>query len=423
MSAPENRAQLVAEIMTNLASGQPGGITALQLQAVLEDVVNSVYNLVDTNASISVSYTGTPVLPLAIVVSPQSIYLPMSPGTGSPATYIQGPDASFQIGFDYQEASGGTMAPSNSLTSISFNDAILASIINISGANNLTSVSFPALLHACGIHLSNLPALTNASFPVLRSETSNPLAWSGSGDLQIFNCNALATISFPSLVSIFGASANGGLALTGLNSLTSLSFPNLVTVAGLFTVQTAPLLTSFSFPSLKTITGSMTQTGVMASVTTWNFPALTFIGSLFNPSGFGALVTMSCPALVTIGVNATVQSCASLTTFSLPAMVTYGGTIDLHSSNGNLTTVTLGTNGTLLSIAGPTIDVSGQKLTSASVNAILSLLVSLNGSGGTTLWGAGKTLTINGGTNAAPTGQGVTDKATLIARGATVTTN
>lgn len=104
-------------------------------------------------------------------------------------------------------------------------------------------------------------------------------------------------------------------------------------------------------------------------------------------------------------------------------MIVWGSNIAMNSSNGNLASITLGTIGTLKQIAGTTITLSGQKLTSANVNAIMALLVSLNGSSGTTAWGSGKTLTINGGTNGAPTGQGITDKATLVARGATITTN
>lgn len=95
----------------------------------------------------------------------------------------------------------------------------------------------------------------------------------------------------------------------------------------------------------------------------------------------------------------------------------------MNSALGNLANVTLGTVGTLKTVTGATINISGQKLTAASVNAILALLVSLDGTNGTTLWGAGKTLDVSGGTSSAPTGQGITDKATLIGRGATVTTN
>ena len=95
----------------------------------------------------------------------------------------------------------------------------------------------------------------------------------------------------------------------------------------------------------------------------------------------------------------------------------------MNSGLGNLTTVTLGTVGVLKVVSVGTINISGQKLDQASVNGILALLVSLDGTGGTTLWGAGKTVNISGGTSAAPSGQGIIDKATLVARSATVTTN
>jgi hypothetical protein len=104
-------------------------------------------------------------------------------------------------------------------------------------------------------------------------------------------------------------------------------------------------------------------------------------------------------------------------------MITYKGTIVVSVGFGNIVTVTLGTPGVLKSIAGATINISGQKLDAASVNGILALLVSLDGTNGTTLWGAGKTVNLSGGTSAAPSGQGILDKATLIARTATVTTN
>ena len=104
-------------------------------------------------------------------------------------------------------------------------------------------------------------------------------------------------------------------------------------------------------------------------------------------------------------------------------MVSYGSTIAATTGLGNLTTVTLGTPGTLKRISGATINISGQKLDQASVNGILALLVSLDGTGGTTLWGAGKTVNLSGGTSASPSGQGIIDKATLVARTATVTTN
>jgi hypothetical protein len=57
------------------------------------------------------------------------------------------------------------------------------------------------------------------------------------------------------------------------------------------------------------------------------------------------------------------------------------------------------------------------QLTSAAVNAILAAFVAANKTTGTRI------LNLGGVGNGAPTGQGITDKATLISRGWTVTTN
>jgi hypothetical protein len=57
------------------------------------------------------------------------------------------------------------------------------------------------------------------------------------------------------------------------------------------------------------------------------------------------------------------------------------------------------------------------QLTSTSVNAILAAFVAANRTSGQRI------LNLGGTGNAAPTGQGVTDRATLVARGWTVTTN
>lgn len=106
----------------------------------------------------------------------------------------------------------------------------------------------------------------------------------------------------------------------------------------------------------------------------------------------------------------------------MPLLVSTGGAVTMNTSLGNLTTVTLGTVGTTTRING-NINLSGQKLDQASVNGILAVVASLDGTNGTTAWSAGKTLNLSGGTSSAPSGQGITDKATIIARGATVTTN
>ena len=264
----------------------------------------------------------------------------------------------------------------------------------------------------------------------------NSFAYSETGALS----GGLTTLSFPNLVGL----TNGALGPTTMAAITSLSFPALTYIGGALSAQSMNALTTLGLPVLSYIGGSVIF-GAFNSLTSMSFPALTYVGGTFGPTscpavttlsipllayvytGFGpssmAITTLSAPSLAYVGGAITLQSLSSLTTVSLPSLAYVGTTVAMNTSNGNIANVTLGTVGTLKAIVGATINISGQKLTSASVNGILALLVSLDGTNGTTLWGSGKTLTINGGTNAAPSGQGVTDKATLVARGATVTTN
>jgi hypothetical protein len=65
---------------------------------------------------------------------------------------------------------------------------------------------------------------------------------------------------------------------------------------------------------------------------------------------------------------------------------------------------------------------SGMKLDQASVDGILVRLAALDGTNGTTAYSS-KTILLNGGTSATPSATGIAAKATLVARGCTVTTN
>jgi hypothetical protein len=64
-----------------------------------------------------------------------------------------------------------------------------------------------------------------------------------------------------------------------------------------------------------------------------------------------------------------------------------------------------------------TIDIQNAKLTTTAVNALLAAFVAAGRTTGT------RVLNLGGPGNAAPTGQGIIDKATLVSRGWTVTTN
>ncbi len=98
---------------------------------------------------------------------------------------------------------------------------------------------------------------------------------------------------------------------------------------------------------------------------------------------------------------------ANLTTASFSGMIRYGGTITVTTGVGSLATYTMGTIGTLKEVAGATVSFSGAALNQASVDGVLKLLDSLDGTGGTTSFGSGKTVTLSGGTNASPTTTGM----------------
>jgi hypothetical protein len=236
------------------------------------------------------------------------------------------------------------------------------------------------------------------------------------GQFSLFDMAALTTLRCPVLRVV-----GGNFSATGAPSLSVFEAPSLRVVGGAFQPNNVGI-DAMSLPSLQIVTGAFSPNG-MSSLVTFSAPALEVVGGNCTPSNMAVLTSLSFPALKSVRGSFQPSSMANVTTVSAPAMVRYGSFITIPSATvGNVTTVTLGTVGTLKQIAGQ-VTLSGLKLNSASVNGILALLVSLDGTNGTTLWGAGRTLTINGGTNAAPSGQGITDAATLVARGATVTTN
>lgn len=285
----------------------------------------------------------------------------------------------------------------------------------VNNNNALLSVSFP-VLHDITSSLScgNCLNLTTLNFPALRT------VGGGSG-IDMFG-NPLVSINFNSLVT------SNGQAAFNSSSLTSVSLPKLTTT-GSFDIANNTHIASFSVPSL--VTGGNLNLDNITPLTTASFPALTScsdlllngsssltsfsapnlqtIGGVTNMSGT-ALTSLSLPSLTSTGDMWTINS-TPITSISLPAFTTFGFNID-WSLNTSLVSVDMG--GAFF-FDGMSVLLNGCALNAASVNAILHLGVLSN----TTT----STYNLSGVTNAAPTGQGIADKATLIAMGNTVTTN
>lgn len=261
----------------------------------------------------------------------------------------------------------------------------------------------------------------NTIFPVLETFVGNfTHTFSNTGVKNNPSFNALKYIT-------------GNLAATGYptSSITgTISFPLLEFVGGSITLSNVFLAggTGFSSPKLKYIqTLTISSTGGLINLDFSGLEVcnlLTVSGSSLQ--GLSSFVFNSLKYLQTWNL----QPANFCPTVSFPAMVEWGmdsisSAINLVPTSGasQLTDVLLGTIGTLKAIHSSNITITGQALTQSCVDAILALLVSLDGTNGTTLYGSGKIVNLSGGTSATPSSTGLSNKAILQGRGATITTN
>lgn len=209
---------------------------------------------------------------------------------------------------------------------------------------------------------------------------------------------------------------------------TTISAPNLTNVLYDVYVDNSSgddwLLDTFSFPSLVSC-GNLSIRNTVR-LTTLNFDSLTTVTGntcISGGSNLGAIV---------------ITSNNSLTSVSFPALTSISGRNGLIiSSNNNLTSIDLPVLSTLIN--GASIGFSGNPLlTNINIPSLITFDGDFNASGNAltqtcvdnilaqmvTVGLTNRTVTLNGGTNASPTG-GVTnaDYLTLVANGCTVSIN
>jgi len=121
------------------------------------------------------------------------------------------------------------------------------------------------------------------------------------------------------------------------------------------------------------------------------------------------------------------QTMAALTSISIPIIerigttTTSGSVIALTSGTAALTTFQLPSTLKQIGNGAGNVVITSAALNQASVDSILVQLAALDGTNGTTLFST-RTVTITG-TSSTPSATGLAAKATLVARGCTVTTN
>jgi hypothetical protein len=220
-------------------------------------------------------------------------------------------------------------------------------------------------------------------------------AWVGTPDFQQINVAGLTELEFQNVVGFSqtfqGFSNQAALDVLDLSSLEiCLGTLNL----GFSTATTVDI------SSLRFVLGDMDCDSYAPTV--FDAPLLEVITATgFSPVGLR------------------VSNSSTTTTINIPAIKYIGNKEWSFSDNSALTSVDVGSS---LEYVGGDVNLTGNALDQTSVDGILVALAALDGTGGTTSYD-NHTVNLSGGTNASPSGTGLTAKTTLEGRGNTVTVN
>lgn len=291
----------------------------------------------------------------------------------------------------------GITITSNSLVTLDLPNVIQSSVIAVT-STSLTTINAPLMVINTG-NSTGFSGTANSLTTITATSLVTTAAWT-------LTANSLTTISLPALLIINGAFTPVG------TSLATISMPLLTTITGAFS-PTLAALTTLTLTNLTSIVGAFGL--VAAALTTLSLPALTTMGSTWSTS-MTLVTTVDLSSLQTV-TGAATPLFPALTTLSLPAIVTFGAAVTITAAN----LVTFSMGATLKSVGG-NWTMTGMKLDQASVDGILVSLAALDGTGGTTAYSS-KVVNLSGGTSSTPSATGLTAKATLQARGCTVTTN
>lgn len=237
-------------------------------------------------------------------------------------------------------------------------------------------------------------------------------------DLSITSTSTLQTVSAPVLTQV-----NGNINFAYNTALTSVNVPNVVTSNNLYFGGT-PLMTAsgFDFSSLQSISGYLGIQSNDPGITGFRqsmFPALRKVGTISWGGSYQPSFEIDLPLLTDVTSGFQGSSSANLTRINLPSLVYISSNVSANYTS-TLTDVVLGTVGTLKKAGGGGSNVylyfQSCALSQTSIDGLLTLFASLDGTNGTTSANNGS-MYLNGGSNAAPSSTGLAAKAVLQARG------
>jgi hypothetical protein len=296
--------------------------------------------------------------------------------------------------------------------------------VDLSMISTLTEVYVASNTNLQTLNFSNLQnvdySFVVSGCPALTSMPLSNLQFVGADRAQFYedrvginiSGTAISNLNFPLLTSVLG-----NLTIYNNTALSSLSFPLLTAASGwTFSISQNNLLSSISVPLLVNLNGELYING-SSNLSSLNMAALTTVGYILGIEGLGgSLATLSLPGLKNVRYL-WIQNNPTITSVSLPLLLgvtdTEAGSLSI-ANNILLTSISFPA---LTTISTTDVYMNGNKFPSAQINSLLNKFVSM------TPLLSGKWFDLRQSILAAPTGQGITDKATLIARPNTVLTD
>ena len=352
---------------------------------------------------------------------PYALFSGKSTNLGKSTIYLTGDitdeDASAQI---EEEAGANTeniiIENTTELTSVDLSKIKTLLSLTISNNVSLASINFSNLKKTYkDVEISGNPSLASLSFPSLEKFTS--------GNYNIANNNALSSIQFPLLNYSLAIVINSNPALSTIN------FDSLTRTGSQITINNNNL-NAISFPLATNIIVSITDTHITSvslpqlnkgamhldcPLTTLNAPAIT---NCFIEISSSLLTTLDFPNLISSSLIG-LQNNNLLTNVSLPNLTNVEAYFNIVS-NPQLSSISIPSIisiNTNYSNFGRYFNATNNALPESQINYLLNKLTSVNPN-------AGKTIDLsNQNPAAAPTGQGIIDKQTLINNGFIVITD
>jgi hypothetical protein len=277
---------------------------------------------------------------------------------------------------------------------------------NIPSATNIN--------HTFGITTQGISILARngASITQINCGTSSPRL-GGTVDISAFPNLQQFRCSSNDITALSGYTGNPNLIsiIFNTNQVTG-SIPNLSSLTNLQNFQCHTNQLTGPIPNLSTLT-NLSTFQCMINQLTGSIPSLSALTNLVNFYCNTNQLTGPIPSLSASTNLVNFHCYTNQLTGPIPSLSTLINLQEFRCNSNQFT----GFNGGSVSNTLGYFDARVNQLTSAAVNAILAAFVAANKTTGT------KVLLLGGTGNGAPTGQGITDKATLISRGWTVTTN